>query len=251
MKKKARFAVFIFALVIAAGIVSCGLEDYPYLPSVPENNITVQSVNRATIRLPNISSSYFTHFTIFYRIYISGENTDQITTTDLSRVNTSLAADYNGIYPSTDITNTSANTAIGSLFRNRRYYELQIEGGDIRNLLSAGSTVEIIFPTITGEKPTLNDVNGNVYGSLYRSNGEGIFDPVPDRYFLNSPDLNASANTIETKNADVANNTSIVASSSRYTYVSLYIVLVGLDTQTLTSIYSQPTFIGILKLPEK
>jgi hypothetical protein len=252
----ARFGFFLLA---AAQFVSCGLEEYYYLPSLQESggNIGVELNNKATIRLPNINTSsggyyYFRHFTIFYRIYISGQNeSGQIQTsgTALSNINASLASDYSAIYPSTDITSTTSNTAVGSLFRNRRYYELALESEDIKNRLSSpGGTLILEFPTNVGEWPLLT--LGGSSSRLYRSNGEGAFKPEPNRYFLNSSDLNKRENAVPLKNADVADNPSLSESAVRYTYVSLYIVLEGIDERNFTPIYSRPTFIGIFKLPE-
>ena len=239
--------------------VSCGLEEYYYLPSLQEagGNLEVELNNKATIRLPNINTSsggyyYFRHFAIFYRIYISGQNeSGQIQTSGsaLSNINASLASDYSAIYPSTDITSTTSNTAVGSLFRNRRYYELALENEDIKSRLSSpGGTLILEFPTNVGENPTLT--LGGTSSVLYRSNGEGVFTPEPNRYFLNSPDLNKRENAVPLKNADVADNPSLNESAARYTYVSMYIVLEGIDERNFTPVYSRPAFIGILRLPE-
>jgi hypothetical protein len=165
-------------------------------------------------------------------------------------------SDYNAIYPSTDTTNTtSVNTSVGSLFRNRRYYELALEGTDIRNVLSDssfGRRAVINFPQNPGIYPALDitDNANNIIASysLHRSNGEGIFEPVPDRYFLNSSDLNSSSNITATRNMDIADRSGAPV-SPRYTYVSMYIVVSGMD-DNYTPIYSNPTFIGILRLPE-
>jgi hypothetical protein len=66
---------------------------------------------------------------------------------------------------------------------------------------------------------------------------------------LNHTDLNDNAKAVDTINADVAGNTSVI-NPPRYTYISLYILLTGKDENTLTWVYSKPTFIGILKLPD-
>jgi hypothetical protein len=232
------------------------MESYYYLEPVPAGNITVNDNTAATIRLPKLDIStsgfyYFKNFTIFYRIYISGvpySGTIQASNDVLNLINPSLLSDYTAIYPSTDITSTTVNTSIGALFKNRRYYELALQDTDIRGALSnssLGRAAVINFPPNPGSIPTLT-ING-VSHNLFRSNGEGTFEPVPDRYFLNSADLNASANVSTTRNADVADRSGTLA--NRYTYVSLYIVVTGMD-DNYTPIYSNPTFIGILRLPE-
>jgi hypothetical protein len=250
------------AALLAVSAASCGLEDYYYLPPVAEGDIRVEFVNQASIDLPNISTGsgayyYFTTFTIFYRIYISrvsvssvSANNTAASTQELSNINYALLSDYTAIKPSTDITNSSANTAVGSLFKNRGFYELGIEGANIRDILfnARGSRIVLDFPTGTGAIPVLT-VNGRQY-SLYRSNGDGAFTPAPDRYFRNTSDINASVNVKSSINADVADSSGIPASSQRYTYVALYIALEGIDDRSFVPLYSKPTFIGVLKLPE-
>jgi hypothetical protein len=255
--------VKIFAAAGAAALLalaSCGLEEYYYLPSVPQENITVTLTDQAAINLPNISTGpgdfyYFKTFTIFYRIYISKEfvssvsaNNTAASNTELSNINNALLSDYNAIKPSTDITSSSANTAVGSLFKTRGFYEMGIEEGNIRDILynARGSSIVLDFP-VTGEIPSLS-INGSKY-PLRRSNGDGVFTPAPNRYFLNTADINASANVKPTINADVADNSGIPA-SPRYTYIALYIALEGLDDRTFGPMYGKPTFIGVLKLPE-
>jgi hypothetical protein len=246
---------FVFSVAIFSG---CGMEEYYYLPQIPEGNIEVELNTKATIRLPNINTStggyyYFKNFTIFYRIYVSGLSvTGKIeTSSDMNSINSYLNSDYTAIYPSADSTNSSVNTSIATLFKNRNYYELALDGTDIRNALSdssLGSTIVLDFSPNPGRRPTF-DIDGIRTYSLYRSNGENTFSPEPDRYFLNSNDLNKAENLTPNsqKNADVANVSSSPA--MRYTYVSMYIAVTGMDNN-YTTIYSKPTFIGILKLPE-
>jgi hypothetical protein len=237
------------------------MEEYYYLPPVAEGNIKVDLNNTATIRIPDLDTStggyyYFKNFTIYYRIYISGENNSgsiQASSEILNGINPSLLSDYTAIYPSTDTSSTSVNTAIGSLFRNRKYYEITLEGADIRDILSnsvLNRRVVIDFPPNTGSIPTLTvTTNSEVVISshnLFRSNGEGTFQPVPNRYFQNSPDLNSSSNATATKNNDVADRSGTL--TNRYTYISMYLVVVGMDAN-YAPIYSNPTFIGILRLP--
>jgi hypothetical protein len=233
------------------------MEDYIYLYPVQEGNISVRFIEGATLQLPSSNPSeaaFFTHFSIFYRIYVSGVNlSSEITSPEQMRtINTVLYNDYNGIYPSTsnNSTSTSVNTSIGSLFSNRKYYELELEGANINSVLDSGSQgneLKINFTQTPGVKPTLTIGGGAPY-TLWRSTGDGTFNPQPNRYFINASELNAASNATTTVNADVADQSGI--SGPRYTYVSMYIVKVGRDSGTFSNIYSAPTFIGILKLPE-
>jgi hypothetical protein len=259
-----RFSVTVLPLVLA-GFLSCGLEEYYYLDPVLQDNIVMVFNNKATIQLPGSGANgynYFTHFTIFYRIYISGIDTVAKieTTDDRNNINGNLSADWNAIYPSTDTTSTTANTSIDRLFNNRKYYQLVFsETSDASVLTNAalGKKIEIDFPITSGVRPTLT-IKGataadDVVYTLYRSNsntgGGGEFLPQPDRNFLNSPELYDSANARDAnKNPDVADNSLAPPPPQiRFTYVSLYIAAEGKDY--LTSFFSLPTFIGVFKLP--
>jgi hypothetical protein len=208
--------------------------------------------NSATIDIPSISGFYYaTYYSIFYRIYISGQNVDfQIQTSSdaLNNINPDLWRDYSAIYPSTDPTNLSANTSINTVFKNRNYFELELEDENIHdNVLSTSEKVLTFqFPAVPGECPYLIL---NSESRMLLSRSSELISPVPaDLYFLNSEDLNNIKNAIADINADVAGHTGI---SQLYAYVSMYIVAVGLNPTLFTPIYSKPTHIGFFKLPEK
>ncbi|GHV45150.1 hypothetical protein AGMMS49546_30340 [Spirochaetia bacterium] len=246
---------FLLCFFSAGVFLSCGIDEYYYLNPVPTGNIQVTLNERATIQLPGVSANYFTHFTIFYRIYISdyaAPGQIQTSSTELSRINSALTADYAAIEPYTtnNTTTTNTNTSSAStLFRNRNYqvltYHNAQNGNTADDVISAQNTTLLIDFPITAIYPYLT-FNDNVW-DLYRSTGNGSYSPVPNRYFLNYPELNNSANASSTVNGDVANNS---VSGKRYTYISLYIVTTGLDQQTYTPIYSIPTHIGIFLLPD-
>jgi hypothetical protein len=258
MKKPVcRIIRFFFLCIAAAGVLcTCGMEDYIYLYPVQESNITIRLTDQAAVRIPSPISSeslYFTHFSIFYRIYISGVLIPSAVTSpeQMRTISTVLYNDYSGIYPSTSnnsSSNTTVNTSVGSLFSSRSYYELELEGASIESVLGGGSQgneLVIDFPPLPGDIPSFTVGGGGPY-NLLRSTGNGSFNPQPDRYFINTSELNASINagSNSTVNADVADQSGI--SGPRYTYVSMYIVKAGRDPNTLGSIYSAPTFIGIL-----
>jgi hypothetical protein len=243
----------LFYIFLPIFLFSCGLEESYYLPQVPEANISRTTNTSATIIIPPIDSVQFyyaSNYSIFYRIYISGvDEPSQIQTSNsnLNNINPSLAADFGLIEPYADPTNTSASTSVDSLFKSRNYFELELEGTRIKEnaLAKSGGTITILFPTVTGSRPDLSFSGSNF--NLFRSNGEGAFTPEPDRYFFNSPELNADANAISSKNADVAPGRSDIP--QRLTYVSMYIVAAGVNPQNFSLIYSKPTHISIFKLP--
>jgi hypothetical protein len=252
LKKPALFAVVLSLFLFS----TCGIEDYPYLEPVLEGNISWELNVRAAIGLPYVASQQFTHFVIYYRIYISGEDIlSNILPDAMSRINPTLSQDYNTFLPYTNTDNTSVSTQIGTLFSNRKYYSLYTASPlDLNDLLSSsamGQRIVIDFAQINGRQPTI-DIGGTEY-VLWRTTGRErlgeIFDirPENNRSFVNNSELNSSYTSAESINNDVAANT---VSGTRYTYVSMYIVSTGHDPTTFLPIYSQPAHIGVFRLPE-
>jgi hypothetical protein len=253
LKKPALFA----ALPVLLLLGTCGIEDYLYLEPVRESNISWDLNVRAAILLPYVSSQQFTNFAIYYRIYISDESiASSILPDDMSKINSSLSQDYNTFLPYINADSTSVSTQIGTLFSNRKYFFLNTESLDINDLLSSssmGQTIVIDFAPINGRPPTIQLAGGTEY-VLLRTTGKGIsgssdFDIKPDnnRTFINTSELNSSANAVSTVNNDVADK---AVAGSRYTYVSMYIVSTGHDLISYSPIYSQPAFIGVFRLPD-
>ena len=258
-----RPALYAALAVLGGLLVSCGLEEYDYVPSMTEAGGAIVSLERntkATIQLPgSIGTSSFTNFAILYRIYLSAQSIDgQIQTSSdaLSAINSTLASDYNILYPYTDITNSSASTGAQSVFIGRNYYTFGLDGTNINSELDSGSfgkTLILDF-SLPGTPPTLTMDGGTPY-NLLRSSGRDDLNtrdnqPLPSDsppYFLNYSDLTISSqNSTDSNNRDVAH-----ISSSSQSYTALYIVTVGRKSGTLEPIYSKPTFIGILRLPAR
>jgi hypothetical protein len=238
----------LFLLSAGALFFSCGIEDYAYLEPVPSGSIQLTLNTDAVVYLPSQGAgSNFTQYNIYYRIYISDileSGGIQRSRPAMERINPALANDYFALEPYTN-TNSSVNASAStdSLLRNRGYQALSYEPG---LAINGSGVLELHFPAQTGSIPYL--VYGGSY-NLYRSNGNGTFNPQPDRYFCNSSEINSSANAINTVNADVSNKSGI--SGPRYTYAALYIAAEGLNQPSYTPFYSIPTFIGVFKLPEK
>jgi len=229
-------------------LATCGLEEVYFLPQVPEANIRTEMNTWANIILPPLTESYALNYKIFYRIYISGNSlSGTIDTSSLrSSINPSLDSDYNYIYPNTVSTSSTSGTAANSLFTGRSYYELALEGEDINNVLSKnGGNITITFPTTQGGYPVLS-FNSTEY-LIFRSKDLISPQPTGDRSFRNSSDLNDPAKAISNINADVSGRTGL---TQRYAYVSMYIVAIGVNTTSFTSLYSKPTHISVFKLPE-
>jgi len=250
--------VFIFIISLFC-LLSCGLEDIPYIGYIPDGNINDNT--SATIWLPSNSDEgyenppigYFVRFEIYYRIYISGEPVSgEINTSILrSQINSSLHSDFESLRGLTDKSNTSIIPSnLDTTFNNRRYFKLTLEEANIDSVFGRGSlgqTLDIQFPPNPGVRPVFILNGGTPYTLRRAVSGPSLnFNPLPeDRYFLNHPDLYNTANVTNDKNADVATNT---PTTPAYTYVSMYIFAVGKDY--LSTIYSQPTHLGIFRLAE-
>jgi hypothetical protein len=245
---KKRFLFYGVYLAASAFLLTCGIEEYYYLPQVPEINIRTEFNTLATINLPSLTGYYYAqNYKIYYRIYISGANESGTIDTQPIRntISSTLAGDFAAIEPNTDPTSTSAGTPADILFKNRNYFELALFGENVSNLLTpSGGNVRIFFPTIQGGIPLLSLNNGPEY-PLYRASE--LIQPVPDRYFRNTSDLSAPEKATADINADVASRTGL---SQRYAYVSMYIVAVGSDQSAFTQIYSKPTHISVFRLPD-
>jgi hypothetical protein len=241
----------VFAGFVFFGLTSCGIEEYYFLPQVPQERITRVHNTEATILAPPISQFYYAlNYSIFYKIYISSHHTEsggEMTPQERGMIHPSLASDFDAIFPSTDPTNTTASTAINNLFRNRHFYELELEGVEIRELLStSGGNIRILFPTAAWDFPVLFFENSQGY-RLSRNRDLISAQPVGDLSFRNTEELSNPANANVNVNADVAGRTGL---TQHFAYVSMYIVAVGLDPVLFTPIFSRPTHISIFRLPE-
>jgi len=267
---KPAFIIFIIFISIFFHL-SCGLEDIPFIDYIPDSSMN--DVSWARINLPSDSRygyepppvGYFRRFEIYYRIYISGHPTTAlINTSELRRdVNETLNSDFNFLDSFTDKSNSSVNPSnLNITFSNRKYFKLTLKNANIDDILnrtnsldSIGKTLEIRFWQENAKEPELT-INTAVYTLQRATSGPSIiFRPEPNRNFLNDSALyettnapNPANNWANDTNADVVIPNNNTPGSPRYTYVSMYIFAVGQDY--LTTIYSQPTHIGIFRLAE-
>jgi hypothetical protein len=240
-------SIFLFLPFFTLSFLSttCGLEEYYYLPQVPETFIVTELNTMATINLPPLTGYYYAqNYKIFYRIYISDFPTSSSETSIFSNINSTLVSDYGNIWPNTDPTSTSMGTAAGTLFSSRNYYELYIEnnnrGETLDNLLTtSGGNVRILFPTAQGDYPLLSVNNGSEY-RLLRSDYFFTNSLDDKRYFRNSSEINVS------NYDDLVPRTGL---SQTFAYVSMYIVASGINPTVFTPIYSKPTHISVFRLP--
>jgi len=228
-------------------LLSCGIEEFFSLPQVEESAIKRELTNKAEIDILPLTNSYATGYIIYYKIYII--STPYGTVPELisnNSVTSRIASDYNALYSYTDKSNASALPTLNT-FKNRGFYELELENSNIRNtvLSTSGGSFIIQFPLTDGEPPFIN----NPDNPIYRSTDGGSFNPKPTgagfRYFFSSPEMNDYANAIPTVNADVSGQSGV----SEHAYTLMYIVAVGTNQRNFSRLYGKPTFINIFKLP--
>jgi hypothetical protein len=234
--------------------VSCGIENYIYLE--PVEYVTSQGSTSARITIPNNSSQEFRYYMIFYRIYISDQSIDGITTSEQRRIiNSTLQSDYNYIDPYT-INDNISPSSVGTAFSTRKYYPLYVEIVNPPNAPEIVSMDRILNSTSSGTIDIVFANTGPYLRESFSSLGElplrrsAGFTASPNRSFFNSTGsggLSDESRISETSNVDVERNSSM-SSSSRYAYVSLYIAATGIDNN-FSSVYSRPKHIGIFRLP--
>jgi hypothetical protein len=194
---------------------------------------------------------------IYYRIYLSDISTGAVDTgTDRSSINQQMASNYNSIFPWTDTTNTNVNTpGLHAFFTNNMgFSELELEGTAINGVLGSGATgqdLEINFENITSRIPTLSLGGGTPYDLRRARQRAGTsFNPVPNISgalpFLSNFQLLDRTNISDTVNADVQDKANVSLNSA---YVMMYIVATGLDGWI--RVFSQPTYLGIFRLPNQ
>ena len=245
--------VLIISLLVSL-FASCGMEDYPYIYSIPTGNIRNELNSRVIIDIPGSNSGnlYFANYTIFYRIYISHTYIASPAENDYLSINSTLYNDHQRIRPYIGNDSMGSSTVI-SLFANMNFYNLSLEGQDIDYILSGDNgifnkslIIDFYRDSENESIPYMTLDSGATRYRLTRANG---FISRPDElYFLNSTELRNSENIDDPLvNTDITDNGT---AEKNFTYVSLYIVASGLDFETFTQLYSSPTHIGVLRLPD-
>jgi len=230
---------------------ACGIEDIPYIDPIPQGNVTQVMNNRAVVRIPGSSpGTTFTNFAVFYRIYVSDIPQASTTVNSYSAINSTLASDYNYFSGYIDST-TQINVNMETLFQNRGYKYLVLEdpNTNINSVLSESSLGQsLVFDFSSSKRPTIT-LGNNTY-VLWRSDGGGLFNPMPDRYFINSNELSVTENINSQTNADVVNKANIPDGVRRYTYAAMFIVAVGVNPSSYSNIYSTPSLVHVFMLPD-
>ena len=235
-------------LLLCFFLLTCGIDEYYYLPQVPEGGIFRQINTKADITIPsnlfNGVSHYAIGYVIFYKIYTSENDNDNIEI--IFREYPRISSDYSWLFTYTDRTNATSIPS-STTFSGRGFYELECEGNIGTILSTNGGSFSINFQPITGVEPFI-EFKGKNY-NLLRSNGEGKFNPIPkDRYFFSSDDLKNYEYSNQKRpdiNADVSGQEGIPQNA----FVSMYIVAVGSNPRNFSKFYGKATHISIFKLP--
>jgi hypothetical protein len=136
-----------------------------------------------------------------------------------------------------------------TLFQGRGYKYLGLMDENINTVLSSSALGDsVIFDFTSNRMPTMS-IGSSVY-TLWRSDGNGLYDPKPDRFFLNKEELWKSENINNQINADVANKSGIGDGDRHYTYAAMFITAVGINTASYSNIYSTPSLIHVFQLPD-
>ncbi|MDR0403166.1 MAG: hypothetical protein LBH35_06205 [Treponema sp.] len=226
----------------------------------PVEYISTAGSTSARITIPNNSGDpNFRYYAIFYRIYISDQSIDSITTSDQRyAINHALASHYNTINPYTANDNISPSS-VGTVFSSLKYYPLYVDSGSANvsmtqvlthTALNPGSTVDIVFAAANpGPYLLVNSQTPLLLQSFPLRRSSDRFTANPDRTFFNTTgtgSLTDENGISENTNADVEKMSP--AASPGYTYVSMYIAAAGIDSN-FTAVYSRPKHIGVFRLP--
>jgi len=261
-----------FFLLSAAILLlgACGLlESEPFIYAVPEADITRHLNDRATIDLRSYpvpaSADPFSHFAIFYRIYISDVYVPSTTTDTFSTINPVLLQNFNTVSRYID-SDTLFGINMHNVFSNIHFRYLALENADINAVLRSaiGGVVNFDFsqsravPVMIIGPENIDDGTGSLipnpnYFTILRATshaGVGSFTPQPEhRRFINSDELRNPDFINLNDNADVTDRAGIIPEERRYTYVALFIVGVGMDPATFGNVYSTPSLIHVFRLP--
>jgi hypothetical protein len=232
----------LFFLALPSFFVSCGIDDEPYLEPVDASTVVVTSNTeaRVTIAVESGEGDYSPDFLLYYKIYISEASVSgTILPADMGRINTTLGSDYSGINTYTTLNTTNRPVFTPTVFSNRNFYPMTVNSSET---FSDSGNITLNFENQSNNASLPSLTLGGGTQTLYRSTGGGSFVPLPenDRRFRNFiTDLR------NTQNKDVAQG------SGDYSYCAVYIIKRGVNPNTLSAIYSAPTFIAVFRLPDR
>jgi hypothetical protein len=232
----------LFLVLLPFVLVACGIDDEPYLSPVEASSVVVTTNTgaRAIVAIDGSESLYSPSFLLYYKIYISTANELSAISPDvMSRINSTLSTDYNGILSYTTLNTTNRPVFTPTIFSSRNFYTMVVGSSET---FSTTGELRINFENQNNASLPSASVGGGPALTLYRSTGGGSFVPLPenDLRFRNFTELR------NTQNRDVAQG-----SGGDFSYCAVYIVKRGVNPNTLTAIYSAPTFLAVFRLPDR
>ena len=269
MKKRTNILLCIIPLFF---LLSCGLEEFYYIDYIDDANIDIITYESTIIRrLPSNTSpgydTYFDHFNIFYRLYLSNTPYSSVfpDTSHFSVINSTLNSNFSSIYSTTDKTSTSFNSEnLENFFYTRDFFKLALYDVAAGKILDAdsvlsksilGGSLEIIFSGNTGDIPMLRISNKEYYLLRADKRSDLTFKtrPKEHRFFLSEEEIRDIAylnkDDLNNYNADVAKLSS--ADETYYCYAMMYICAQGITgDMPPRPIFSQPSFLGVFRLPQ-
>ncbi|MDR3324564.1 MAG: hypothetical protein LBS82_01060 [Spirochaetaceae bacterium] len=233
-------APFGLALCLAL-FASCGIDSYTWLSPVAESSV-VRNLNsdvrftagdsvvasvvvelnfQAAAAPPSIRAisgdinNFNNNYYLFYKIYVSGLSESSPSETTYASINPTLGSDYTSLKPYTVTTNNYASS-VASAFSSRKFFRVD----------SASN------PYLLRSRDLITPYPNNIaYASSFYYSAD----------LVNAAYLNAN------NNADVAANAT--GADTNLAYVALYVVRKSFDAQSLTEVFSVPTFLGVFLLP--
>ena len=240
------------ALTLAALFLgSCGiLVGEPFIEPVREADIIRQLNDRAVVNLGRYPTGQhdFSHFAIFYRIYISDIYITATTTDTFSTINPALQADFNALSRYID-SDTLFGTNMHNVFSGRSFRYLALEGANINNVMRAAVGETVVFDLSQSQQVPVMRIGPNEHVLLRATSHPGVggFSPRPEhRRFINSLELRLPGYINLEFNADVVDR----AGDRIFTYAAMFIVAVGMNPNTFTNVYSTPSLIHVFRLPQ-
>ncbi|MCL2374506.1 MAG: hypothetical protein FWC65_04620 [Treponema sp.] len=250
---------------------ACGLlVGTPFIEPVPQADITQTLNNHAVVDLRNYTPhpDAFSHFVIFYRIYISAHSEMNTSPGNFNVINTLLHQNYNRVHPFID-NDDFVGQNMHALFSEpaMRFRYLALAEHDINQVLGQGGGGQpafftrpvddqrLYFDFVSGQPPSMRigGIGGDTF-TLYRAtqhfNPLLFFTPEPGRHFFNSEDLRDADNLNDERNADVAGPAGD-AVIRIFTYAAMFIVAVGTDPLTFADIFSTPALTHVFMLPDE
>lgn len=229
MERHRRFLPKLFVFLTVVVFSSCGIENYIYLAPVPSP--IQNSPDVIPVVLPNGDQpgTYFSGYSIYYKIYTSSTSviTTVISSSAFNNINQVMATDYSRVAPYLSA-DTIASINMNAFFNSLNFYPLNTTNGNIVSLL-----------------------DGTISSFILQKTNDGF---VNDGFVMNSNSV--SYPLVRTNNSPFTYTSEIAGSDVNpiddhtTAYALFFIFAYGVDEYG-ASIFSRPTMLGVLQLPNQ